>query len=383
MGVNLLRGWGRRSGLGLGVAVVVWCATGWAWAQGDVPQRMDGATVASVRSGDTIVVAQGGRQYAIWLDATDAPEPGQDGFSEAKQALSDMVLGRQVRIEAIRPSELTKVSLGRVYCGGQSINLQVVEAGWAWYARGEEHFPILAEAQNAASEAGQGLWGAGDEIVAPWEYRVQQEALLAERREDAAERRRAAAEKRRELKEQRLAGNQPAIPTDLKPGLPSEGDAFYVEGTTVDGQPFSSSMYAGKVVLVDFWATWCGPCKAELPNVLANYQQYHDRGFEVIGISLDEDRQALAQFIVEQQIPWVNLFSNDSKATGWKHPMAQYYQVKGIPTVILVDREGRVVSAAARGKTLGRELAKLFDSEAAATPADGEAAATGESTSDD
>ena len=253
--------------------------------------------------------------------------------------------------------------MGRVYCEGRSVNKQIVDLGWAWYARGEQHFPMLAAAQDAAHDAKLGLWQLDEEPVAPWEYRTQQEAATAERRAAAAEQRRLAAERRRELNTKRQSAGQPKVPVDLTPGMPVVGDSMYLEGMTVDGRPFDWSRYEGKVVLVDFWATWCGPCLRELPNVLANYQQYHEQGFEVVGISLDEDRRKLTQFILENQLPWENLFNDAPQTSGWKHPMAQFYEVKGIPTVILVGRDGRVVSVAARGKALGEELAKLFASE--------------------
>ena len=71
------------------------------------------------------------------------------------------------------------------------------------------------------------------------------------------------------------------------------GNPMDIKGTLLNGQPFDQKTLAGKVVLVDFWATWCGPCVAEIPNVLEEYEKYHDKGFEVVGISLDQDRQAL------------------------------------------------------------------------------------------
>ena len=138
------------------------------------------------------------------------------------------------------------------------------------------------------------------------------------------------------------------------------GNTIDIEGATVDGKPFKWSDYKGKVVLVDFWATWCRPCIAELPNVKRMYDQYHDQGFEVVGISLDKSKPKLEAFIKARQIKWTNLFSADPKATGWDHPMATYYGVMGIPNVILVDQKGKVVSMTARGPNLQKELKKLL-----------------------
>jgi thiol-disulfide isomerase/thioredoxin len=136
------------------------------------------------------------------------------------------------------------------------------------------------------------------------------------------------------------------------------GNPIEIEGTLLDKSPFNPASLAGKVVLVDFWATWCGPCVAEMPNVLAAYEKYHDKGFEVIGVSLDEDPQAVLDFVEERNIPWPILYSHE--AGGWKHPLAVKYGINGIPTVILVGRDGRVVSLDARGERLGEQLETLF-----------------------
>ncbi|MBA4019830.1 MAG: hypothetical protein C0483_21910 [Pirellula sp.] len=137
------------------------------------------------------------------------------------------------------------------------------------------------------------------------------------------------------------------------PGKPME-----VQGKTVDGQEFDLKKLAGKVVLVDFWATWCGPCIAELPTLRDCYTKYHDRGFEVVGISLDDDRSRLTTFLTREELPWTTLFSDDEKATGWKHPLAARYGVMSIPRGVLIDRKGNVVSLDAHGDALWDLLAK-------------------------
>lgn len=139
------------------------------------------------------------------------------------------------------------------------------------------------------------------------------------------------------------------------------GNPIDIKGTLVDGKKFDWSKYKGKVVLVDFWATWCKPCLEELPNVKEVYEKYHDQGFDVVGISLDDDRKALEAFLEEEHIRWPILFSSDPKATSWEHPMAAFYGVSSIPATFLVDRQGKVVSLAARGEKLGELVAELID----------------------
>jgi thiol-disulfide isomerase/thioredoxin len=138
------------------------------------------------------------------------------------------------------------------------------------------------------------------------------------------------------------------------------GNPIEIKGTTLDGTPFDIVELKGKVVLVDFWATWCGPCIAEMPNVRKNYDLYHAKGFEVVGVSLDEDPAALTEFLKEHQTPWITLFSAKEEERGWENPTARYYGISGIPTVILVNQEGKVVSLNARGDQLGTLLAELL-----------------------
>jgi thiol-disulfide isomerase/thioredoxin len=134
------------------------------------------------------------------------------------------------------------------------------------------------------------------------------------------------------------------------------GNPIVVHGQTLDGKQLDWKAYKGKVVLVDFWATWCGPCRAEIPNMKKLYEAYHDRGFEVVAISIDRGKDAPVKYMQAEKLPWVCLF--DPQPGKNLQPLAEYYGIFSIPRAILVDREGRVISMNARGEELARLLAK-------------------------
>ena len=129
------------------------------------------------------------------------------------------------------------------------------------------------------------------------------------------------------------------------------GKPMEVFGSTVEGKPINWKSYAGKVVLVDFWFTDCPPCRAEIPNVKRLYRLYHDRGFEVVGISVDESHEKLESFLHDEQIPWTNVF--DTK-TQDEHPLAEYYGIVTYPAVMLVGKDGKVLDLRRPGRAAGR-----------------------------
>ena len=133
------------------------------------------------------------------------------------------------------------------------------------------------------------------------------------------------------------------------------GNPMKIEGTTLAGEAFDWSEYAGKTVLVDFWATWCGPCVREIPALKRLYEAYHEKGFDIIGISLDRARAPLEEFVKDRELPWPILFE-DTK----RNPVAEYYGVMGIPLMILVGPDGKVVSTRARGQALEEMLEARF-----------------------
>ena len=124
----------------------------------------------------------------------------------------------------------------------------------------------------------------------------------------------------------------------------------------LEGKPLNLAAYAGKVVLIDFWATWCKPCVAELPNVAAAYEKYHARGFEIIGISLDKDRATLVSFLQDNHMVWRQYFDG----LGWQNKVSTRFGVDSIPATFLLDGEGRIVAKNLRGAALERKLESLF-----------------------
>jgi thiol-disulfide isomerase/thioredoxin len=134
------------------------------------------------------------------------------------------------------------------------------------------------------------------------------------------------------------------------------GNAVKIAGKTLDGKDFDLAEYKGKIVLVDFWATWCGPCLEELPNIKAMYEKHHDAGLEVVGVNLDDNLGRVGAFVSTQGLEWPQLVSD----AGQEHPIANYYGVYQIPSTFIIGRDGKVTATDLFGDDLKGELERLL-----------------------
>jgi len=139
--------------------------------------------------------------------------------------------------------------------------------------------------------------------------------------------------------------------------LGSEPLAFSEKG--VDGEELSPESFKGKVLLLDFWATWCGPCIAELPNVQKAYEMFHEKGLEIISISLDraEDEAKYKTFIKEKNMPWHHIYDGNY----WDAKLARRYGVRAIPTMYVVGRDGKITAASPRGEGLLKAIEEALN----------------------
>jgi thiol-disulfide isomerase/thioredoxin len=134
------------------------------------------------------------------------------------------------------------------------------------------------------------------------------------------------------------------------------GDPIPFEVTDLKGKTLSLEKLKGKVVLIDFWATWCGPCKVEMPNVIKLHNKFNEKGFEIVGISLDRDRAALENYIKVNKMNWPQHFDG----AGWNNGVAAKYKVRSIPATYLIDRKGKIRYRSLRGRALEEAVETLL-----------------------
>lgn len=123
-----------------------------------------------------------------------------------------------------------------------------------------------------------------------------------------------------------------------------------------NGNPVSLSSFRGKYLLIDFWASWCAPCRQENPNIVRIYNKYKDKGFEILGVSLDRDKESWLKGIADDQLTWAQV----SDLNYWQNEVAVLYGVQSIPHTILLDKEGKIIATKLRGAELEAKLAELL-----------------------
>ncbi|MEH0157445.1 TlpA disulfide reductase family protein [Limibacter armeniacum] len=128
---------------------------------------------------------------------------------------------------------------------------------------------------------------------------------------------------------------------------------------TPEGKEVALSSLRGQVVMIDFWASWCGPCRAENPNVVKLYDKYHDQGFEIFGVSLDRKKEDWVQAIEKDKLTWPQV----SDLKFWQSEAAKAYNITAIPATLLLDKEGKIIAKNLRGKALEDKLAEIFSTE--------------------
>jgi peroxiredoxin len=126
---------------------------------------------------------------------------------------------------------------------------------------------------------------------------------------------------------------------------------------TIEGEDLSLSDLRGQFVLLEFWATWCGPCLPEIPHLKTMQEKYQDSDFKIVGISLDRDKDTLRNFLEEREMEWAQIFVDE----GWEGDIARQYNVSGIPRMYFIDPEGRIIARDLRGEEMVSVIEEIVD----------------------
>lgn len=145
--------------------------------------------------------------------------------------------------------------------------------------------------------------------------------------------------------------NAPIKPTEIGEIAP------LFEGLNPYGERIALEQFRGKITIIDFWAAWCRPCRVENPNLVRLYRRFHDKGLEIIGVSLDKDRESWLQAIKDDGLVWNHV----SSLKFWQDPIAELYQIRSIPAAFILDREGRIVARDLRGAQLESKVEELLE----------------------
>jgi peroxiredoxin len=159
----------------------------------------------------------------------------------------------------------------------------------------------------------------------------------------------------KQFRESVAASNNQQKAEEAKPGVGKIAPDFSLPD--VNGKTISLSSFKGKYVLIDFWASWCGPCRAENPNVVSAFNKYKNKNFTILGVSLDKTKEAWLQGIKEDGLTWTHV----SDLKFWESSVVPLYGINGIPYNILVDPEGKIIATELRGSNLENVLAQILN----------------------
>jgi thiol-disulfide isomerase/thioredoxin len=148
------------------------------------------------------------------------------------------------------------------------------------------------------------------------------------------------------------------------------GAPIVIAGPTLDGGRFNLADQRGQVVVVDFWASWCLPCVGELPRLRKLHEKYQGDGLRIVGVSLDVTRPALEKFLKTNPLPWPQIYFDEDGKRFWDSPVARQFNIRAIPSVMVIDREGKVVASGIHGVAVERVVARALGKSAPVTPSD-------------